>query len=177
MARVRKEVDAANGTGEAPIVLGPSDGNYTPRIFKPGRTEVSPQPAKGSDASWAQVVKTAAQSLVDDIDLGTKKAGLKTSRCFVNGKPVKSMHLQVRGAPAFLVSEDMGTTECSRLYYSPSSFTKEPVFKTGGADDRLGGGIIESASYDTDKGLTITLSKGLTMFIHSQWIAGNWVAE
>jgi hypothetical protein len=176
MARIRKEVDAEHGVGQAAAPVGPGDGDYTPRIFKPGRTEVPAQSAKGANAKGPEV-KSAAAELMDSVDLETKTATPKGSRCFVNGKPVKSMHLQVRGAPAFLVSEDMGTVECTRLYYSPSNFTKEPVFKTGSSDDRLGQGVIESASYETATGLTITLAKGLTMFIHTQWLAGNWVSE
>ena len=96
------------------------------------------------------------------------------SRCTVNGKPVKSLYLQFRGGPAFLVSEDTGTYEITRFYYAPSQLTKKPVFKAGYSDDRVGGGIIESADHTTTEGLTIHFKGGTTLFVHTQWISGNW---
>ena len=98
-------------------------------------------------------------------------------RCYVDSKPVRALYLQVRGTPAFLVSEDAGVHEVTRIYYSPSQFGDKPlVFKLGYGDDRLGQHSVQSASLKLDSGLYLELSRGVTFFIPITQLSGNWEA-
>lgn len=150
MASVRKKVDAPNGLVQPTDESGPGSKDLPDGLQLAGRPEVLEDAAQGSPA----------------------KAAL---RCQVDGRPVSSMYLQINGKPAFLITEDSGTTEITRVYYSPSQYgTKPLVFKCGWADDRIGQANVESASYETEKGLQLKLSRGQTMFIHTSQLSGNW---
>ncbi len=158
MARVRKEVNAQGGAGYAVANASPSIDSDTGRILDTGLSQVLKESLPGSPATSAQVIVTEP-----------------TSRCTVNGRPVKSMHLQVRDQPAFLVTDGMGTHEFSRVYYTSANLKDTPaVFKLGWAENKLGPCMVLLADYETTKGLTLTLSLGLTHFIPGEHLVGNW---
>ncbi len=158
MARVRKEVNAQDGLVPAVANDSPSQHDGTIRVFNPGQSKVPQESVQGPAAASAQVIVTEP-----------------TSRCTVNGRPVKSMHLQVRDQPAFLVTDGMGTHEFSRVYYTSANLVGVPaVFKLGWAEDKLGPCKVLLADYETTKGLTLTLSMGLTHFIPGEHLVGNW---
>lgn len=77
--------------------------------------------------------------------------------------------------PQFLVAEEYGTNEISRVHWGKQSGKDEPYFACGvwGAN-RIGGATIDAVHYDTTLGLTIELKGGYRCFVGPTHCKATW---
>jgi len=86
---------------------------------------------------------------------------------FVDGKRVRELRILLRHA-AFLITKDMGTAECTRIY------VEDDVVRCGDRQDgKLGPGVVQRVELDTGRGLKITTSRGVVWAPHSD-LQATW---
>lgn len=88
-------------------------------------------------------------------------------RCLVDGAEVVELAVHIKPV-AFLVTIADGTHEVSRCFYSGDRFTFGPDLS------RLGALSAERVEYRTREGLTMTFTKGYTLFVPTGHCQATW---
>lgn len=89
---------------------------------------------------------------------------------FVDGKRVNTLYVLLRH-PMFLITEDSGTHETSRVYVTPREIRIGDRI-----GNKLGSGVVSQVSFSRRDGLTVTTSRG-TMHSPVTDCQVTWIPE